>query len=57
MRQLGQCDGGRVLWWTENVSCMFGEWVHGRNAGGSISHQTLDINPQFAFIVRAGARR
>jgi len=37
-----------------NVFCWFGEWVHGRNAGGSISYPTLHTNPQFAFHITAG---
>jgi len=38
----------------DNVHCSFGEWVRGRNAGGSISYPTLHINPQFAFDITAG---
>ena len=38
----------------DNVCCWFGEWVRGRNAGGSISYPTLHINPQFTFDVIAG---
>jgi len=38
----------------DDVHCWFGEWVTGRNAGGSISYPTLHQNPQFAFDVAAG---
>jgi len=38
----------------DNVTCLFGEWVRGHNAGGSISYPTLHINPQFAFSVASG---